>query len=69
MVSAYLSVCVWLSQAKTTELISMTFCTTMAYVPRSDIGILSFRYLFPFQGGGSFSDFTPCQIGTMGHVL
>lgn len=40
MVSICLSVYLWLNHAKTTELISMIFCTKMAYLP--EIGIKAY---------------------------
>lgn len=36
----------------------------MPYIPESDIGLFSFRYLYKFQNGGPFSDVTTRHIGT-----
>lgn len=41
----------------------------MAYVPRSDISLLPFRYLLPFQDGVLFNDVTAFQIYALGPFL
>lgn len=62
--SVCLYVCLWFSHANTTEPISMTFCTKIAYSPGIYIGLFPLRHISPLQDGSLNDVTTTCKIGT-----